>query len=317
MASHCQFTILETPLRLDGRLCRVVRAVEEWDTELVDPGPIISELRSRPERIDIFTFIQRLPQSRPRFEYLMEWDNVAALPIRDYEYWYNNQLHRNARNKVKKAIKAGLELKEVPFGLALWKGIQGIQNEIRIRQGRPYAYYGKDIEWIRERYGTYLERARFVGAFFHGELIGFLKLVQTEGYTRTMGILAKAGCRDLAPMNALIAKGVEICAERGDSYLVYGKYDYGKVGSDSVVSYKFHNGFEHILIPRYYIPLTSLGRLVVRAGLQHGLVGYLPRPWVQRLRDLKVSYFERKYRNSTKEALEGARDCSTRHEPKS
>ena len=43
-----------------------------------------------------------------------------------------------------------------------------------------------------------------------------------------MGIIAKIKHRDKAPMNALVAKAVEICAENKIPYLVYDKAYYGK-----------------------------------------------------------------------------------------
>jgi hypothetical protein len=291
-------------LRVGGRVLRIARPREEWDTDVDDPAAWIAALRGPgAPRADLFTFMQRLPESRPRFKFRMEWDNVAALPIRDYDSWFKHQLHQNPRNKLRKAAKAGLEVREAAFDDDFIRGIREIQDELPIRQGRRFAYYRKDLEWIRLRYGTYHERARFIGAYFRGEMIGFLKLVTAGRFVRTMGLLAKVGCRDLAPMNALIGKAVAVCAEIGMPWLVYGRYDYGKIGADSVVSYKFYNGFEHILLPRYFVPLTAAGRAALALGLHHGWLGFAPRPLVQRLRALKVAYYERKFRGATAAAI--------------
>ena len=62
--------------------------------------------------------------------------------------------------------------------------------------------------------------------------------------------------RDKAPTNALIAKAVEVCAEKGISYLTYGKYHYGKKDAKSLSDFKMRHGFDKIDIPRYYVPLT-------------------------------------------------------------
>lgn len=288
--------------RVDGRLVRIARPREEWDTDVNDPAAWIAALGPAGVHADLFTFHQRLPNSRPRFDYHMEWDNVAALPISGYDHWLGCQLHQNPRNKLRKAAKAGLVVRESPFDDDFIRGIKAIQDEIPIRQGRPFAYLHKDTDWIRVRYGTYHERARFIGAYFRGEMIGFLKLVSAGRYARTMGLLAKIGCRDLAPMNALIGKAVDVCADLDMPYLVYGRYDYGKIGSDSVVSFKYHNGFEHVLLPRYFVPLTSVGRAALAVGLHRGWQGYAPRPVVQRLRQAKVGYFEWKFRSATAEA---------------
>ena len=47
---------------------------------LDDPEPAFAELR-RVVRADLFTFLQRLPETAPKYSYPMEWDNLAALPI--------------------------------------------------------------------------------------------------------------------------------------------------------------------------------------------------------------------------------------------
>ena len=292
-------------LILKGNILKTIRPKEEWDTDVHDPDGLIAEIRNQRLKADLFTFAQRLPASRPAFRYHMEWDNVAAVPLLTYQHWLSKQLHQNSRNKLKKGEKAGLVVKIVAFDDELVRGIKEIQDEIPIRQGRPYLYYHKSLDWIRAGYGTYLERSTFIGAFFKGELVGFLKLVSVGEFARTMGLLTKLGHRDVAPMNALIAKAVEICAERGLRYLVYGKYDYGKIGSDSVVDFKFYNGFEHILLPRYYIPLSPFGKVALPLRVHQGAVGYLPRKWVQMLRDAKVGYYERKYRQHIAATLSG------------
>ena len=274
-------------------------------THVADPEVLLGELKKRKVSADIFTFMQRLPASKPEFDYHMEWDNVAAIPIHDYEHWLSKQLHQNSRNKLRKGMKKGLTIKTVDFDDALIRDIKEIQDEVPVRQGRPYAYYGKDLEWVRTGYSTYLDRAVFIGAFFRDELVGFLKLVSVGRFARTMGLLTRVRHRDLAPMNALIAKAVEICAERRFSHLVYGRYDYGKVGSDSVVDFKFYNGFEHILLPRYFIPLNAFGRLALGLRIQRGIKECLPRSLVQTLRRLKVGYYERKYREEIESATAG------------
>jgi len=288
------FNLCGHSLTTRGRLLKVVKAKEEWDTDIVHPELVVDELK-RKRASDLFTFMQRLPVSEPQFNYYYEWDNVAAIPVSTYDHWHTKQLHRNPRNKIKKAYKEGLDVRVVPFDDSFVQGIKGIHDETPIRQGRPYVYYLDPLEKVRAGYITYLERATFIGAFFDNKLIGFLKLVSTGCYARTMGLLTMIQHRDLAPMNALIAKAVEVCAEHRFTHLVYGRYDYGKVGSDTVVDFKYYNGFEHIVLPRYFVPLTKRGEIALALKLHQGLVARLPRPLVQKLRDVKVSYYERRF----------------------
>ena len=77
---------------------------------------------------------------------------------------------------------------------------------------------------------------------------------------------------DKRPANALIAKAVEICEpQRVISHLIYCSYIYNDPKS-SLTEFKRRNGFEKVLLPRYYIPLTPKGRLALNLGLHRGLV---------------------------------------------
>lgn len=291
-----RITINGIPLKISGRLLRIARPQEEWDTDIDDPEGTIEGLKSLGQRFDLFTFMQRLPSSQPKFpDYFREWDNVAAIPIKTFDHWFERQLHRNPRNKIKKALKQGLEVRQVPFDDTLIGAIKAIQDEVPIRQGRPYVHYGKSLAAVRSGYETYVDRAAFFGAYYQGQMVGFMKIVFCPTYARTMGILATQQHRDLAPMNALVAKAVEICAERQVPFLVYGRYSYGKIGGDTLTEFKFYNGFEHVLLPRYYVPCTTIGRLALTAGIHRGLIEMLPRRLVQAARWCKVQYFERRY----------------------
>jgi hypothetical protein len=270
----------------------VARLKHEWDVDVADPEELVREVQDSRITADILTFVQQLPESRPKFDLQFEWDNVAALPIRSYDYWLERQLHRNPRNKLKRSQKEGLVVRTVEFNDELIRGIKRIQDEVPIRQGRPYIHYRKSLDQVRRGYESFLPRARFAGAFYRDQMVGFLKLVVAKGFTRTMGILTTIEHRNLAPMNALIAKAVEICANEGHSYLVYAKYDYGKVGSDTLTEFKFYHGFEHILLPRYYVPLSMRGSAALKLRLHHGPLSWVPRFCVRALRRAKIAYYE-------------------------
>lgn len=280
---------------INGNFIKIAQIKEEWDVDVDNPDFIVKALRQNNINADIFTFMQRLPYSEPKFDHYMEWDNVAAIPIKDYETWYKKQLHENPRNKIKKAQKQGVVIKVSTLNDKFIEGIKEIYNETPFRQGRPYWNYGMTFSLTKKENSQFLERAFFIGAFFNDELIGYIRLVQTDRYMRTMGILAKMAHRDKAPMNLLLAKAVEICAEKKVSYLIYAKFDYGKIGSDSMMSFKYYNGFESIDLPRYFIPLTLKGKIFLFLNLHHGLIGILPLQLVRILRSIKHSWHERKH----------------------
>jgi hypothetical protein len=142
-------------------------------------------------------------------------------------------------------------------------------------------------------------------------LVGFIKLLYAERYARTSGTICKLAQRDKAPMNALIAKSVEVCAAKKLEFLIYGKFSYGKKGTDSLSEFKKHNGFEEIRVPRYYIPLTAKGRIALSCGLHKGLLEALPQGLVRRLLSARGYWYRRRAarpvkQNEPKEWSKGA-----------
>ncbi|MGA2967126.1 MAG: hypothetical protein ABSD64_13010, partial [Terriglobales bacterium] len=127
------------------------------------------------------------------------------------------------------------------------------------------------------------------------KLIGFVKMVPDESGMQAglMNIVSMMRHRDKAPTNALVAEAVRACAARAISYLVYANFAYGKKQRDSVADFKEHNGFLRMDVPRYYVPLTRVGRLALRFGLHHNLADRFPEPVVSRLRGLRNAWYER------------------------
>ena len=120
--------ICDREIKVHGKLIRIARIQGDKYKFLEDPEPLIEGLRKCGERIDLFTFIQRLPESEPKYRYPMEWDNFAALPISTFDHWWTKQIGFKARNKAKQAEKKGVVLREVPFDDALIKGIWEVYN---------------------------------------------------------------------------------------------------------------------------------------------------------------------------------------------
>lgn len=278
---------------VSGKFTKIARIKEEWDVDVDNPAMIVKELQHNHIDADILTFMQRIPYSEPLFKYNMEWDNVAAIPIKDYDTWFHKQLHENPRKKIRKAQKKGVTIKVSSLSDALIEGIKEIYNETPIRQGRPYWNYGMDFELTKKENSLFSDRSDFICAYYNNELIGYIRIVYTNRFARTMGILAKVAHRDKAPMNLLIAKAVEVCAEKKVSYLTYAKFSYGKVGSDSMMDFKYYNGFESIALPRYYIPLSVKGKITLFLNLQHGIIGLIPSKMVHLLRNLKQRWYLR------------------------
>jgi hypothetical protein len=283
-------------IKIEGRLIRVARLDADGYQFLDDPEPVIDGLRHCERRIDLFTFMHKLPETSPKYPFFMEWDNFAVLPVFTFDTWWEEQIGFKVRNKAKQAAKKGVTLREVPFDDALIRGIWKIYNECPVRQGKRFHHYGKDIETVRKEEATYLDSSIFIGAFLNDALIGFIKLVNDETRTQAglMNIVSMIQHRDKSATNALIAQAVRSCAERGIRYLVYSHFAYGKKQRDSLSDFKEHNGFRRINVPRYYVPLTRAGSIVLHLGLHHKLADHFPEPVLARVRALRNAWYKRR-----------------------
>lgn len=281
---------------VDGWLLRIGRLAAEGFEYVGDPEVMLADIVRTRSRMDLFTFIQRLPATTPDYNYPMEWDNLAALPVTTFEHWWNRQIHGKTRNMVRRSEKKGLILREVAFDDALVRGIWEIYNECPVRQGKPFPHYGKDVGAVRQMSGTYLDSSIFIGAFFEEKLVGFVKLTidETRSQAAVMHIISLMAHRDKAPMNALIAESVKACEKRAIPFLVYSKFSYWKKRRDSLSDFKERNGFRQFDVPRYYIPLTRFGRFAFHFGLQHGVLDGIPEPAVIAVRQLWQMWYKSK-----------------------
>jgi len=285
----------------------VIKDEELYEKRAVESAEIfVRLLRQSAVKADIFSFAQKPAEREPKFDYYMELDNSAVIPIKDFSDWWEDRLSQDTRRNVRKAAKLGVAVKIVPFNEELIRGIMEIYNETSVRQGRPFWHFGKSVEEVTNETATYLDRSEFIGAFHKDELIGFIKLIYVDCYARVIHILSKEEHLEKRVNNALIAKAVEICAQKGLSYLVYCKYIYGKNDKSPLTEFKRRNGFEQMLHPRYFVPLTLKGRIILGLRLHRGLSGVLPSNLLSFLSGLRTRFFEfseRRRRTATARAL--------------
>ena len=274
-----------------GRWLKVATVKDEdWqEGEVVlSPASFLANVRQHGGLgADIFTFTQKPTDVTPRFPFLYEWESVAAIPIVSFSDWWTNHVSTDLRRDVKKAAKRGVVVRQVQFDDEFVRGIMGIYDETPIRQGRPFWHYQKSCEAVKQANATYLDKSDFLGAYWGDELIGFVKIVYVGHLARLMQIISKEAHRDKRPTNALIAKAVELCETKGCSHLTYGKYRYPQ-GSDQLTGFKHRNGFEEILVPRYYVPLTTKGKVVLHLGLHHGTKALVPAAVVKALKRVRA-----------------------------
>jgi hypothetical protein len=258
-----------------------------------NPEACIEKLKQKKLNTDIFTFAQKIPNTKPNYSYYMEWDNVAAIPASDYSYWWEHRLPQETRKNVRRAGRRGVILQEVQFSDQLLHGIVEINNETPLRQGRPFWHYKKSFEVVKKDYSTLLDRCEFLGAYYENKLIGFIKMIYMGEIAAILQLLCMNKHYDKRPANALIARAVEICHTKGLKYLIYGKYIYGNNNKSPLTEFKRRNGFEQVLLPRYYISLTTKGRMAVHLRLHHGLKRLLPENIMNFAGKLRSRWYEK------------------------
>ena len=270
----------------EGRFPKLAMLEEKWFGEVHNPGEVIRAIKESQMKADIFTFCQRLPETTPKFDYHMEWDYVAAIPVESYHAWFEKQINPGARKAIKKAEKKGILVRIAEFNDEFVRGMTSIVNETPIRQGRPYQHYGKDFDALKKEYSRDADRCDFLGAYYNDELIGFIKLFQTSHYAIPFGMVSKIEHRDKSPQNAILAKAIEVCEKKGLQYLLYGEWSRGGLGD-----FKKNNGCIKIALPRYYIPLNLKGKIGLKLGLQHGLSALIPEKVILRLIQIRKSWY--------------------------
>src|SRR5689334_14840903 len=71
----------------------VVSLEDEWYEDVGDPHAVIDVLKQqRGLKADVFTFWQRVPHLAPKYSFHQEWDEIAVLPSKSYDDWWNNNI---------------------------------------------------------------------------------------------------------------------------------------------------------------------------------------------------------------------------------
>jgi len=271
---------------------RILELRDELSDSPAEPESIILEIRQSGLSVDLFTFLQRPPETTPRFSYYWEWDNLAVVTISSYENWFRKQIHPNTRTNIRKAEKKGLSVRLERFSDRLAADLVSLFNETPIRRGRRYAYYGWDLEMVKRTWATQLDQSFWIAAYYRESFVGFIKLIVSDGIARTSGTIARESHRDKAPMNALLGECVRLCAAMNIPLLVYGKFTYGRKGETSLTEFKRHNGFQKLNVPRYYVPLSLRGRIGLRLGLHRRLIDVIPGPVWRTLLKIRSAWYQ-------------------------
>ena len=278
-----------------GKRLRIatVRGDGMLERELENPELYIDKLKDRANhkvKADIFSFAQKLPATQPKYPYPMDWESVAAIRLVSLKQWWE-ALPQETRKNVRRSQKRGVAVKIREFDSDLIEGIRAVNDESPLRQGMRNAYYRKSFEETKKLYGEFVDRCDFICAFFGEEFIGFLHLVYRGDVASILNLTTKASHFDKRPANALVARAVEVCEARQISYVTYGLYNYGNKRDSPLREFKIRNGFEEILVPRFYVPLTAWGAICVKLKLHRGLIGIFPSRVISLVFDLRSKWY--------------------------
>jgi hypothetical protein len=266
---------------------RTVRLLEEWYEDVRDPRGVIESF-TRQRLGDIFTFVQRYPDT-PAYDFYREDEQWAVLPITTFDAWWTKEISSRTRSLIRKSQKSGLDVRVAEWNDDFVNGMTAIFNETPVRQGRPFWHFGKSAERVKQEFSRYLHRETLIGAYFDDQLVGFMMLADAGRFALTGQILSFIAHRDKSPNNALIAKAVEVCAERGTPALVYLHW-----GSGDFAEFKRRCGFQCVTVPRYYVPLTFKGRCALAARLHDGYRSLLPASLLDRAKNVRKAWYERR-----------------------
>ena len=251
----------------------VVRLEDEWYEDVPDPAAVIEALRANPNvGADIFTFWQRLPDVEPKYDFHTESEHIAVLPITDHDAWFNQQIKSRVRTSIRKAEKEGLVVRETNLRRCVRPRHDGHLQRVR-RSGRAgrSGTTARISRRSRRQFSRYLDREIMIGAYYQGEMIGFVMLGDAGRFGLTGQIISSLNHRDKATNIVLMSAAVEACASRGLSSLVYLFWS-----DDSLSEFKRRCGFEKVQVPRYYVPLTWKGTLALRSGAHRGWRNMVP-----------------------------------------
>ncbi len=252
---------------------RIAKDIREYEKDVNSTEEFTSKLRER--GVDIFTFIERRWHNKIQNtsqSWLKTMDNIALLQITSYDDWWKS-IGKKTRNMIRKAEKSGIRTESVEPSERLAEGIWKIYNETLIRQERAFPHYGEPLEAVRHEVLS-SKNCTYIGAYLQDELAGFIQLVHGDAVAIISQILSLQKHWDKAVNNALVAKAVEVCAGKGTRFLMY-----GRMGNHPTLdSFKKSNNCVKFDLTRFYIPLTTRGRIAAKLGLHREMKDRLPQP---------------------------------------
>ena len=260
-----------------GRIVRIKILKYKWDTiyRLTDVHLFKAIKQAIKNNIDIFTFIERRYIS-PLEKYLYSkvksldipvftfYERLAVLRIKSFDDWWH-AIGKKTRNMVRKAIRKNATTEVVYENTQLLKNAKAIwklYNETPIRQNKRYIGYGMPLEKIIERFRNLelLHRSLVVLARYNERVVGFTHIIIGDHAGMVRTFLSSIYYRNIPISNLMMAKVVEELAKRNINFLIYGHMGI----QPGIELFKKNNGFKMHICPRYFIPITKKGMIILK-----------------------------------------------------
>jgi len=250
----------------------IARDSREYATDIFPTEPYIKKLKDL--GLDVFTFIKRNWLNsviNPEKTWVAVADNIAILHITNYDDWWN-AIGKKTRNMVRKAEKNEVVTCKATPNYTLAKGILLIYNETPIRQNRYFPHYGTKLKNISRKVLSSKDHI-FIGSYFESKLVGFVDLIIGENIAIISQLLSLKEHWNKAINNSLIAKTVEVCISCQVEWLMYGRMG----NHPSLDKFKNKIGFKKLSVTRYYLPLSTKGKIAMKMGLHQNLKDIIPK----------------------------------------
>jgi len=225
---------------------------EEYFTDL-DGVPQGADLSG----LDIFTYWRRNWVKRQvSDDTILKRNILAVLRLPDsYDCWYGS-LDKRVRHAIRTS-RTSLEQCTVDDGT---DAIASIYAEIEERQGRPFPFHSIDAAEL-ERIMVRRNESVFFRGLVGDRIVGAARVIpsMSEGFAIVASFISRSSDFDKKPNDRLLAGLVEWAIQNQIRLLMY---DY--LGDDSLGFFKRRHGFCPLPIPRYAVPLTIRGSLVLR-----------------------------------------------------
>jgi len=242
-------------------LLSTARRTDEYNGNIVLSQNLIAYLADK--KVDLFSFLDNNfhTLATDNNGWLKSYDILLLHEVQTYQDWWK-KVGKKTRNMVRKAEKNNVITSVIQPSTELARDICRVYNSSQRKQKRKNNNYGKtDQEVLKEI--TSSSKNVFIVSRLEHEVVGFSQLVCYDDTVFIKRLISLETHWDKGINNALIAKVIEISADRGIKKLIFAHWNPWFFPEESLIDFATNNGFRLRKVTRYYAPLTWSGRVLI------------------------------------------------------